>query len=194
MKRCVEYAFIHDNRAEFSVRTMCLILKLHPSGFYAWRDKPLSKSIGKTNALFVATLPYPPGVRQCRKAAEAAAVSELPEGGRLPDAEIKSDSSGELTTVENKGRDPFEIIPFYTMFFATNHLPHTRDLSPALQRRARILRFNRTFSSVEQDPHLIEKLKGELPGILNHALEALKNLFTDGAFVEPHSSKDAKKD
>jgi len=30
-------------------------------------------SIGKTNALFVATLPYPPGVRQCRKAAEAAA-------------------------------------------------------------------------------------------------------------------------
>ena len=34
-------------------------------------------SIGKTNALFVATLPYPPGVRQCRKAAEAAA-----RGGR----------------------------------------------------------------------------------------------------------------
>ena len=30
------------------------------------------RSIGKTNALFVATLPYPPGVRQCRKAAEAA--------------------------------------------------------------------------------------------------------------------------
>ncbi|EAW31813.1 hypothetical protein GP2143_05165 [marine gamma proteobacterium HTCC2143] len=29
-------------------------------------------SIGKTNALFVATLPYPPGVRQCRKAAEVA--------------------------------------------------------------------------------------------------------------------------
>lgn len=121
-------------------------------------------------------------------------VSELPEGGRLPDAEIKSDSSGELTTVENKGRDPFEIIPFYTMFFATNHLPHTRDLSPALQRRARIIRFNRTFSSGEQDPHLIEKLKGELPGILNQALEALKHLFTDGAFVEPQSSKDAKKD
>ncbi len=46
-------------------------------------------SIGKTNALFVATLPYPPGVRQCRKAAEAAArggrnkllfKSGLPEG------------------------------------------------------------------------------------------------------------------
>jgi hypothetical protein len=36
----------------------------------------LALSIGKTNALFVATLPYPPGVRQCRKAAEAAASDE----------------------------------------------------------------------------------------------------------------------
>jgi IS30 family transposase len=31
------------------------------------------ESIGKTNALFVATLPYPHGVQQCRIAAEAAA-------------------------------------------------------------------------------------------------------------------------
>ncbi|EAW32966.1 sugar-phosphate dehydrogenase [marine gamma proteobacterium HTCC2143] len=30
-----------------------------------------SASIGKKNALFVATQPYPPEVRQCRKAAEA---------------------------------------------------------------------------------------------------------------------------
>ncbi len=35
-----------------------------------------SASIGKTNALFVATQPYPPGVRQCRKAAEAAGGPE----------------------------------------------------------------------------------------------------------------------
>ncbi|EAW31772.1 Bbp50 [marine gamma proteobacterium HTCC2143] len=36
-------------------------------------------SIGKTNALFVATLPYPPGVRQCRIASEAADRSTLIE-------------------------------------------------------------------------------------------------------------------
>ena len=35
-------------------------------------SEEMTLSIGKTNALFVATLPYPPGVRQCRKAAEAA--------------------------------------------------------------------------------------------------------------------------
>ena len=35
-----------------------------------------SASIGKTNALFVASLAYPPGVRQCLIAAEAAGGPE----------------------------------------------------------------------------------------------------------------------
>jgi putative transposase len=39
----VKYAFIHDHRAEFSVRAICRVLKVHFSGFYFWRDKPLSK-------------------------------------------------------------------------------------------------------------------------------------------------------
>ena len=36
-------------------------------------SEEMTLSIGKTNALFVATLPYPHGVQQCRIAAEAAA-------------------------------------------------------------------------------------------------------------------------
>jgi P4 family phage/plasmid primase-like protien len=121
-------------------------------------------------------------------------VSELAEGQRLPEAPIKAISSGDFMTVERKGFDPYEVSLFSTLIFATNHLPHTRDLTHALQRRARIIQFGRTFSPSEQDPHLIDKLKGELPGILNLALEALKQLFVDGQFVEPQSSKDAKKE
>ena len=49
-------------------------------------------SIGKTNALFVATLPYPPGVRQCRKAAEAAASFHA----------VTAPSQSELTTLLNR--------------------------------------------------------------------------------------------
>nr|WP_143054575.1 IS3 family transposase [Massilia timonae] len=38
----VRYAFIHQHQAMFSVQRMCKMLKLHPSGYYAWRVNPES--------------------------------------------------------------------------------------------------------------------------------------------------------
>ncbi len=39
----MRYAFIAEHRQQFSVRTMCRCLRIHPSGFYAWLKSPLSK-------------------------------------------------------------------------------------------------------------------------------------------------------
>jgi putative transposase len=39
----VRYAFIKAHRPQFSIRAMCRMLHVHPSGFYAWLKKPFSK-------------------------------------------------------------------------------------------------------------------------------------------------------
>lgn len=121
-------------------------------------------------------------------------VTEIAEGAQIADAQLKAIVSGELTTAEHKHLPPFEFEPYATCVFGTNHMPHTRDFSEALFRRAIIIRFNRTFEEHEQDRHLKEKLKTELPGILNRSLHALSDVFSFGTFFEPGSTKDAKKE
>jgi putative DNA primase/helicase len=120
-------------------------------------------------------------------------VTELKQGEVIADAELKAITSGEPATVEHKHKDPFVMRPFSTCWFGTNHMPHTRDFSEALFRRATILQFNRTFAKSEQDPQLKDKLKAELPGILNLALNAYANALLQG-FIEPASSDSAKKE
>ena len=120
-------------------------------------------------------------------------VTELKQGEVIADAELKAITSGEPATVEHKHKNPFVMRPFSTCWFGTNHMPHTRDFSEALFRRATILQFNRTFAKSEQDPQLKDKLQAELPGILNMSLTAYARALVDG-FSEPQSSEDAKKE
>lgn len=120
-------------------------------------------------------------------------VSELKEGAELDDDALKSIVSGEPTTVSKKFKDPFDMTPFATCWFGTNHLPHTNDFSDAMFRRALVVPFNRQFKpGVDADPLLKDKLAAELPGILNMALIAYADAIRRGTFTEPASCIEAK--
>ena len=120
-------------------------------------------------------------------------VTELKQGEVIADAELKAITSGEPSTVEQKFKDPFLMRPFSTCWFGTNHMPHTRDFSDALFRRAVIITFNRVFSDNEKDAMLKEALFKELPGILNMALDAYAVALVHG-FTEPLSSVRSKQE
>lgn len=120
-------------------------------------------------------------------------VTELKQGEVIADAELKAITSGEPGTVEHKFKDPFVMRPFSTCWFGTNHMPHTRDFSDALFRRAVIITFNRVFTKDEQNPRLKDDLVEELPGILNLVITAYSDALISG-FTSPPSSEQAKQD
>jgi len=122
-------------------------------------------------------------------------VAELKQGEVIADAELKAITSGEPATVEHKFKNPFVMRPFATCWFGTNHMPHTRDFSEALFRRAMILQFNRTFARNEQNPRLKDELLKELPGILNLALNAYARALDPVIRLsQPASSEQAKQE
>jgi putative DNA primase/helicase len=117
-------------------------------------------------------------------------ITEIAQGGEIADAQLKSLVSGEMTTAEHKHKDPFDFLPYAKHWFGTNHLPQTRDFSDALFRRAIVINFNNKFEGENRDVHLLDKLKAELPGILNIALAGLQRLIENKAFTECASSAD----
>ncbi len=38
----MRYAFIRAHEDQHAVRTMCRVMKVHPSGYYVWRTSPMS--------------------------------------------------------------------------------------------------------------------------------------------------------
>jgi len=120
-------------------------------------------------------------------------VTEIKQGEMIDDASLKGIVSGEPTSVEHKFKDPFVMRPFSTCWFGTNHMPHTRDFSDALFRRALVVEFNNKFKPEmgNCDPQLKDKLMGELPGILSLALDAYADALVSG-FTMPESCQQAR--
>lgn len=105
---------------------------------------------------------------------------------------FKAITSADMIDAEIKRGPCFSFRPICKLVFALNNLFFSPDLSKGFFRRLLIIPFEREFIGAEADKGLFEKLKTELPGILNFALEGLKRLRDNNYnFTEPQKSEKA---
>jgi putative DNA primase/helicase len=97
-------------------------------------------------------------------------ASELDEGKRLGEALIKTLTGGEAIAARFLFREYFEFNPTFKVWIAVNHKPTIRGDDLGIWRRIRLVPFRETIPPAEQDLELLEKLRRELPGILNWAI------------------------
>jgi len=94
---------------------------------------------------------------------------------------VKRIVSGEEISCEKKFGNRISFLSQISMIVvASNHCPEYVTMpSESIRRRLLILNITRTLSYSEQDPELFSKLKAELSGIFNKALEYYQRLEED---------------
>jgi putative DNA primase/helicase len=126
---------------------------------------------------------------------------ETNEGRRFDEAKIKEMTGGDPVTARFFRKEFFEFTPEFKLYLATNHKPQIVGDDNGIWRRVRLVPFNVHFWNPDKpgesgpehlraDKTLADKLREELPGILNWALLGCKEWLRDG-LPEPKSVTDA---
>lgn len=92
--------------------------------------------------------------------------SETEDNRELAEGLVKGVVSGDSMTVRPLYAPPIEFKPNCKLVITGNHKPIIRGNDNGIWRRVRLVPFNRTFSPEDRDPHLLMKLKDEVPHIL----------------------------
>ena len=106
------------------------------------------------------------------KGARMVVTSEPNDGCRLDEGIVKQMTGGtenKLTARFLYGRE-FEFSPEFKIVMSTNYKPVIKGTDNGIWRRVRLIPFTAEFTKENRDPQLIEKLRRELPGILNWAI------------------------
>src|SRR5262249_17831223 len=101
--------------------------------------------------------------------------------------QLLSISGGDPQTINRKNQAFWTGMLDVLFIITTNELPAIADASGTLASRFVLLKLTESFYGRE-DLDLKEKLRGELPGVLNWALNGLKRLRKRGHFEMPASS------
>jgi P4 family phage/plasmid primase-like protien len=103
--------------------------------------------------------------------ARLAISSETEDNVALSESLIKSLVSGDPMSARGLYCAPVQFTPQFKLMMLGNHKPIIRGTDDGIWRRIRLVPFNKTFTSLERDPFLAEKLRKEIPHILAWMVE-----------------------
>ena len=106
----------------------------------------------------------------CLKSARAVMTTEVDEGSFLSESLVKQMTGGDPVAARPLYGAPIEFVPWFKLFVAGNHKPIIRAGGEGMWRRIDLIPFEVTIAPEQRDLKLGEKLRAELPGILNWAL------------------------
>jgi putative DNA primase/helicase len=107
-------------------------------------------------------------------------ASESQDGHHLDEALIKSLTGGDPITARFLHKEFFTFDPAFKLWMSSNYKPAIRGLDWGIWRRVKMIPFEVIIPDEERDETLTEKLKAELPGILNWALKGLADYLKFG--------------
>jgi len=179
IKRAVGYSLTGDTREQ-------KIFLLHGAGANG-KSVTLS-TLGKLLGDYAGATPFDTFDAETREArhdlaklkgARLVTVIETNEDRKLNEARIKAITGGDLITAEAKYQMPFDYRPTFKVWVAMNHLPIIRNNDNGIWRRILLIEFGKSFEGHE-DLTLDKTLEGELPGILNWAIEGAREWLATG--------------
>jgi putative DNA primase/helicase len=98
------------------------------------------------------------------------ATIEVDDGKRLAESVVKQLTGGDRVRVRRLYSNSFEFDPTFKLLMVCNHKPKITGTDAGIWRRIKLIPFNVQISEDRQDPDLADKLREELPGILNWSL------------------------
>jgi P4 family phage/plasmid primase-like protien len=109
---------------------------------------------------------------------------ETEAGRRLAEAIVKEMTGGDTMRARRMREDFWEFVPTHHIWLASNHKPAVWGTDKGIWRRIKLLPFVVSIPPDQQDLNLKDKLRGELSGILNWALEGCRQ-WQRGGMKEP---------
>lgn len=119
------------------------------------------------------------------QAARMVVSSEIEEGKRWNESLVKDLSGSDRISARPLYGRPITFFPEFKLWVYGNHKPSIRGTDRGIRRRIKLLPFTVTIPPHEKDERLGDKLRAELPGILNWCLEGWKRAQREGMKTPP---------